>query len=164
MRENRLNGDFGEYFVAIHFNRKGYQTDIIDHTGIDLMCYSDIGDGANEEYEQLGISVKFRNIDNGNSDIRIPTDEIHRCYEAAMRRGATPCYAFGIIGKGKLYFRAITLDVFLKNHGYHGIEDVYNIRTKSISENISLKTLERWKEEEYQKESILTEFYHIESV
>ena len=157
MRENRLAGDFGEYFVAIHFNRKGYQTDIIDHTGIDLMCYSD-----NEDSNTYGISVKCRNIDNGNQDIRIPRKEIIRCYEASKTRGGTPCYAFVIIGKGKLYFRAVTLETFLKNHGYSGEGDVYNIKTDSISENISLKAISSWKEPDKLNESIAYAYYQIE--
>lgn len=164
MRKNRLTGDFGEYFVALHFNRKGYQTDIIDHTGIDLMCYlnDDNEDIPFDKKVQYGISVKFRNIDNGNEDIRIPTEEIIRCYKASVRRGATPCYAFGIIGKGKLFFRTITLDVFLKKHGYDGISDVNNITTDAISERISLKALSEWKKSEMVKESILSEFYNLE--
>ena len=154
MRENRLTGDFGEYFVAMHFNRNNFQTDIIDHIGIDLMCYQ------NEKNVQYGISVKFRNIDNGNNSIRIPTKEIVRCYNAAIRRGAVPCYAFGVISKEIIAFRTITLNTLLKNHGYIGIEDINNINTDSISENISLKAIYEWKNKSKLDESILSVFYN----
>lgn len=57
MRQSESVGKFGEYFVALMFQNWGFETDMVDAEGIDLMCYRNL-ESKNEKY---GVSVKTRN-------------------------------------------------------------------------------------------------------
>lgn len=53
-RHPKIIGEFGEHLVCNFLSRWGFETSIVDHTGIDIVAYS------LETKKRLGITVKSR--------------------------------------------------------------------------------------------------------
>lgn len=56
-RHHKIIGDYGENLVCNLLSRSGFEVTIVDHTGIDILAYSQ-GTGR-----RLGLSVKSRTRD-----------------------------------------------------------------------------------------------------
>lgn len=123
MRNGEIVHRFGEHFIALIFDNLGFEADIVDADGIDLMCYK------NGEDLCYGVSVKTRNIEfNSNNSINLSwKDIVYADEQTKLRAGKEPLYAFVITELSEV-------NVFVFTQAYMFEHYFAKKRIKNISE------------------------------
>lgn len=82
-RHSKITGDFGENLILYWLSRSGFESTLVDHTGIDIVAYQ------KETKQRFGISVKSRSrtVDSSSTGMLIWGDN----YEKIMKS----CEFFG---------------------------------------------------------------------
>lgn len=98
-RHSKIAGDFGEHLICYWLSKRGFESAIIDYTGIDIIAYNN-----NFKIKRLGISVKTRTrfIAKYQKDvITIRLGEIPLIYQTCEFFNATPY--LGIVVDQEIY-------------------------------------------------------------
>lgn len=64
-RHQKTIGHFGEYLVCNWLSRSGFEVEVVDHTGIDIIAYNP------STKERLGITVKSRTRNPGKEGVSV---------------------------------------------------------------------------------------------
>jgi len=138
MVTTKLVGNFGEYYSAMCFLDAGFNVDLIDSNGIDLMCYDENSDKV------YGVSVKSRYVTGKvNNSLLLRDKDIKYCHDEAVLRHAAPAFAILVISEDRIDIAAITFEELLQLHGYNSYEEYDG---KNVSVNISLKRRDAWRD------------------
>lgn len=149
MRKNEIIKNYGESFVAMMFTNWGYESDIIDAEGIDLMCYKEISDNS---YKKYGISVKTRDpYDKMNNSLNLTWNDLVLADKQAKVRDGELLYAIVWYSIDRVDVVVFSQEYVLKKFGYSDIEGYKkdfpkkpkpkesNGSTKSISTNLNAR-------------------------
>ena len=147
MRDNEITQKFGEHLVALIFHNLGYEADIVDANGIDLMCY-------NKSYSQsYGVSVKTRNIEfNYNSGINLNwKDFVYADEETKLRGGKQTLYAFVICKLSAIYVFIFTQEYLFKHYLKMNCIEEYktsfpDAKISGSTKTITLKNKDEWQQ------------------
>ena len=112
MRSKEIIHRFGEHFITLIFHNLGFETDIIDADGIDLMCYK------KDEEVCYGVSVKTRNIEfNSNNSINLTwNDIVYADKQTKLRGGKETLYAFVITELKKINVFIFTQEYMFEHY------------------------------------------------
>jgi hypothetical protein len=107
-RHSKITGDFGEHLIKYWLSRRGFETAIIDHIGIDLI--------SNRPKKRLGISVKMRSKikDNKIGTLNIEVAAIKKVTDACKAFGCVPYFAIVADQNGRITAILISLKELLK--------------------------------------------------
>ena len=90
-RHSKIAGDFGESLFLYWLSKRGYESALVDHTGIDLIAYE------KKTGKRIGISVKTRTRKLGTEKegIYVKKSEINKIKNACVYFACKPY--FGIV-------------------------------------------------------------------
>lgn len=112
-RHSKIAGDFGEDLILYWLSKNGFETALLDHTGIDLLSYH------SETSRRLGISVKTRTREIGTEaeGIYIKVGEIKKIKDACKAFEAEPFIGIVIDKINQIELFVISLDAIIKING-----------------------------------------------
>jgi len=133
-RHSKITGDFGENLVNYWLSRRGFESAVIDHTGIDI-----ISRRPNDE-EILGISVKTRSRSEKNEyePLNIKKEDVEKANEACKSFKCTPYFA--IVADMNTTIRVF---LFTSKH----LCKLYKNSPNIIAFSLSKKKIEEYKED-----------------
>jgi Holliday junction resolvase len=109
-RHSKIAGDFGEDLILYWLSKNGFETALLDHTGIDLLSYH------SETNRRLGISVKTRTREMGteNEGVYIKVGEIGKIKDACKAFEAEPFVGIVVDKRNQIELFVISLDAIIK--------------------------------------------------
>lgn len=143
MRKEQIIKNYGESFVAMMFANWGYESDIIDAEGIDLMCYKEISDNT---YKKYGVSVKTRDpYTKKNNSLNLTWNDLALADSQTKIRDGELLYAIVWYSIERVDVVILSQEYVLNSFGYSDIESYkemfpekkMNGSTKSISTTLS---------------------------
>lgn len=146
MRKEQIIKNYGESFVAMMFANWGYESDIIDANGIDLMCYKEISDNY---YKKYGISVKTRDpYMKKNDSLNLTWNDLVLADSQAKLRDGELLYAIVWYSINRVDVVIFSQKYVLDSFGYSDIESYKEEfpektegSTKSISTSLAKRNL-----------------------
>lgn len=105
-RHKKITGDFGEHLVLYWLSKRGFESILVDHTGIDLISRNPITD------ELMGISVKTRS--SRSSTLNIPNTDFEKVEEACRNFKCNPYFAIVVDDKSEMLMFIMNMETFKK--------------------------------------------------
>lgn len=90
-RHSKITGDFGESLILYWLSRSGFESTLVDHTGIDIVAYQ------KETKKRFGISVKSRSrtVESSSTGMLISGDNYQKIIDSCVFFGCdVPSIAF----------------------------------------------------------------------
>ena len=111
-RHSKITGDFSEGLILYWLSKYGFESALLDHTGIDLISRNP------HNNELMGISVKSRSRNTGKEGqyLRISRDNFPKAENACKAFGCVPYFALVIDEGNKIYAFIISMEHLLKIH------------------------------------------------
>ena len=112
-RHSKIAGNFGEDLILYWLSKNGFETALLDHTGIDLLAYH------SKTKRRLGISVKTRTRKMGTEDegVYLKVGEISKIKDACKAFEAEPFVGIVIDKINQIELFVISLDAIIKING-----------------------------------------------
>ncbi len=111
-RHSKITGDFAESLVLYWLSKYGFESALVDHTGIDLISRNP------HTNELMGISVKARSRKTGKEGqyLRISNDNFSKAHAACDAFGCIPYFALVIDQGNKIYAFITSMSHLLELH------------------------------------------------
>jgi len=108
-RHSKITGSFAESLILYWLSKYGFETALVDHTGIDIIARNP------HNNELMGISVKSRsrNIGKEESYITIPNKNFPKVEAACKAFGCTPYFAIVVDADNRIYSFILSMEHLL---------------------------------------------------
>lgn len=133
-RHSKIAGDFGEDLILYWLSKNGFETALLDHTGIDLLAYH------SKTKRRLGISVKTRTRKTGTEKegVYLKVGEIGKIKDACKAFEAEPFVGIVIDKINQIELFVISLDAIIK---------INNVSTTYINIKVKESDIQKYKQQ-----------------